>query len=560
MSDARGSEGVMGAKGVTVLATLAAAVVSGGWLLERGAREPNRVTTEQGTRLFREVMEKVSTDFVDPLPQDSIWRKAASGLLRQLRDPHSAFLTPAALGRLNERTSGNYGGLGVQVDVRDGWLTVTAPLPNSPASEAGIETGDRIVSVDDRNTFGLSVEEALRVLRGAPGSTARLVVERPGVGSRMTFTLTRRTVHQRAVRRALLLDGGVGYVEVATFSDSTSAELARAIDSLSRAGMRSLVFDLRGNPGGLLEQGVEVSELFLDAGQAIVAMKGRTPESNREFRDRAAQQWKSLPIVALVDEGSASAAEIVAGALQDHDRAVLVGAPTYGKGSAQSVFTIPGQGAVKLTTSLWYTPSGRSINRRAIEADEEDDVDTEADSVPLSKRAKFRTDAGRVVYGGGGILPDVIVADTLLTGAEREFERALGEDVPKFRDALADYALSLRAQKAVRDPLFAVTPAMREALWSRMTARGIAMPRDVYDRNAPLVDRALGIEIVRYALGADAELRRGVRDDPTLATAVALARGPGGTLLQRADSARKVHERAARAAGVAAQAEQDERR
>ena len=537
----------MGAKGVTVLAVLAAAIVSGGWLLERGAREPNRVSQEEGTRLFRQVLERVANDFVEPVAPDTLWRKAATGLLRQLRDPHSSFLTPQAYGRLNERTTGNYGGLGVQVDVRDGWLTVTAPLPNSPASEAGLETGDRIVSVDGKNTYGLTVEDALRTLRGEPGSTAKLVVERPGVAARMTFSLTRRVVHQRAVRRASLLEGGVGYVEVATFSDSTSSELARAIDSLSRAGMTTLVLDLRGNPGGLLEQGVGVAELFLDPGQPIVRMKGRTPDANREFVDQTAQRWSTLPVVTVVDEGSASAAEIVAGALQDHDRAVLVGEPTYGKGSAQSVFPIPGEGAVKLTTSLWYTPSGRSINRRPIEAD--DDDATAPDSLPLSKRAKFKTDMGRVVYGGGGILPDVVVADTLLAGAEHEFERALGEDVPRFRDALTDYALSLRAQKAIRDPLFAVTPQMREALWQRMTQRGIAMPRDLYDRNASLVDRALGIEIARYVLGADAEFRRGVRDDPTLATATSLARGARGmpTLLARADSARKVHERAARA-------------
>ena len=555
MSEAQGH---MGPKGVTVLAVLAAAVVSGGWLLERGAREPNRISPEQGSHLFRQVMERVATDYVEPVATDSLWRKAASGLLRQLRDPHSSFLSPQALGRLNERTTGNYGGLGVQVDVRDGWLVVTAPLANSPAAAAGLETGDRIVSVDGRNTYGMSVEEALRILRGAPGSTAKLVVERPGLGSRMTFELTRRVIHQRAVRRATMLEGGVGYVEVATFSDSTSAELARAIDSLTRAGMASLVLDLRGNPGGLLEQGVEVTELFLDKGQAIVRMKGRTPDASREFFDREPQAWRALPIVTLVDEGSASASEIVAGALQDHDRAVLVGAGTYGKGSAQSVFAIPGAGGVKLTTSLWYTPSGRSINRRPVNAEDDDVV--EPDSIPLSKRAKFRTDAGRIVYGGGGILPDVTVTDTLLAGAEVEFERALGEDVPRFRDALTDYAISLRAQRSVRDPLFAVTPAMREALWQRMTARGIAMPRAIYDRSAPLVDRALGIEIARYALGTDAEFLRGVRDDPMLSTAVALARGARdmSSLFARADSTRKVHERAARAVTGATSGSDDE--
>ena len=545
----------MRAKGVTVLATLAAAVVSGGWLLERGGGAPETLSRSQGTRLFNEVMQHVSRNYVEAVPADSLFAKAATGLLRELHDPHSAFLSAERLGKLNETTSGNYGGLGVQIDVRDGWVTVIAPMPGSPAEKAGIETGDRFVEINGKSTRGLTPDEATRALRGIPGSTIRLVVERPGVDARMPFTLARSTIHQRAVQRAVILDGDVGYVDVAVFSDSTAAELRQAVDSLARRGMRSLVVDLRGNPGGLLEQGVGVSELFLDPGKAIVRMKGRTPEANREFFDAQPQRWSALPVVMLVDGGSASASEIVAGALQDHDRAAIVGQTTYGKGSAQSVYMIRGAGAVKLTTALWYTPSGRTINKRPVQRDGDgEDAPTEhPDSIPLSQREKFRTDAGRVVYGGGGIMPDVVVSDTTRDEAALEFERALGEHVPKFRDALTDHALSIRAGNRPANERFAVTPAMREALWQRMTARGISMPRDVYDRAAPLVDRVLGGEVARFVFGADAEFRRGAAYDVALVEGLALVRGAADTrsLLQRADSARTARERAARLAPAA---------
>jgi carboxyl-terminal processing protease len=291
------------------------------------------------------------------------------------------------------------------------------------------------------------------------------------------------------------------------------------VDSLRGVGMQKLILDLREDPGGLLDQGVAVADLFLDPGQRIVSMHGRTPDANREFRDRAPQTWSDMPIAVLVDSGSASASEIVAGALQDHDRAVLIGSTTFGKGSAQSVFPLNGGGALKLTTALWYTPSGRSINRRR-DAGDDDDADTSAAKVP-----RFKTDGGRAVLGGGGITPDVKVPPTKTSEADIAFQQALGKNIPKFRDALTEYALSLKAARAVDSPNFTVTPAMREELMRRIRSRGITIDRAAYDAAAPLLDRVLGTEIARYSFGENAQFERRLRNDATMAAALQLLSG-----------------------------------
>jgi len=282
--------------------------------------------------------------------------------------------------------------------------------------------------------------------------------------------------------------------------------------------MKTLVLDLRTNPGGLLNQGVKVSDLFLNPGQKIVSMHGRLPEANREFADTAKQRWPDLPLIVLVDGRSASAAEIVAGALQDHDRAVIVGTPTYGKGSAQSVVSFGDQGGLKLTTARWFTPAGRSIARPRPNEDESDEP-------PPVKRERFRTDAGRVVYGGGGITPDVVAGDSTIPIAEGNFIHALGANGGHFRDAVTDYALYVKANHGVASPDFVVTPAMREEVWNRMKQRGIDIPRPVFDEGEPLVTRLIGYDIARYMFGSEAEFRRRASVDTALQRALQLAHG-----------------------------------
>jgi carboxyl-terminal processing protease len=508
---------------------LSSALVSGGWLVQRGliGSDVARVTSPAlGAKLFDEVYEHVAREYVDTLPDSTLYTDAVDGLVGELHDPHSAYLSPDLLAKLSERTSGTYVGVGIQIDLRDEGVTVASPVPGGPAVQAGIQAGDRLTEINGVAFHPATTEEAQKALRGAPGSVVRVTVERPGLATPLKFALTRREIRISSVQRGMMLDNGVGYVALTIFSEQSAPALRQAIDSLRTAGMKTLILDLRGDPGGLLDQGVDVSELFLDPGQRIVSMRGRTAQGSRSFDDRMAQPWPTLPIAVLVDSNTASAAEIVSGALQDHDRALLVGTPTYGKGSAQNVFNLPNGGALKLTTALWFTPSGRSINKARPSDDEGDDgapgpvTDTSAKARP-----RYKTDSGRVVLGGGGITPDVILPPAALSAGDSALQRVLGHQIPAFRNVVADYALSLKASHAVTSPNFQVTPAMRAELLRRMRAAGMTVDQPTYDGAVGVVDRTLGYDLAGYAFGQAVEAARRLHDDPVVMKTAAMVAG-----------------------------------
>ena len=521
----------MKSRALLAVVVLSTALASGGWLVERGLMG-SRPSASDNARMFNQVLGHVSRDFVDTLPDTAVFRRAAEGLISELHDPHSSYLSPKVYTSLNERTTGRYAGIGAQVDIRDAWPTVMSPIPGGPAIAAGIEAGDRIVAVEDKPMHGMSIEEAQKALRGAPGSVVRVTIERAGLAVPLKFALTRNEIRIRSVQHATMLNDGIGYVALTIFSEESAPDLRRAIDSLRAAGMQTLIFDLRGDPGGLLDQGVGVADLFLNENQRIVSMHGRTPQSNRTISDNANQPWPNMPLIVLVDSGSASASEIVAGALQDHDRALLLGTATYGKGSAQNLFPLSDGGAAKLTTALWFTPSGRSINRRQPSADNSES-DTATGPPP-----KYKTDAGRTVLGGGGITPDVLLPAATRTASDTAFDQALGKQIPLFRDALTDYALSVKASHQITSPNFVVTPAMRADLLKRMRARGLTMGDSTFAASSAIVDRLLGYEIARYTFGSDAEYARRIRDDRAIARAVEFARG-ATTQQQLLDRAKK---------------------
>ena len=507
----------MKARAIVAIAVLSCAIVSGGWLVQRGLISTGHAVASKkvdGSRLFSQVLERVEQEYVDSVAAQDVYRRAVDGLMLELGDPHSAYLTNDRLNRLNETTSGQYAGVGLEIDVREGWITVVRPLPDSPAEEAGIRTGDRIVEINEKSTYRWTVEEARKGLRGDPGTPIFLNVERFGTSARIPFRMTRRRIHVRPVQHALLLRDGIGYVDLLAFSDSAAPELRRQIDSLRGAGMTRLIFDLRGDPGGLLDQGVAVAELFLDPGKSIVSMRGRTPEVTRDFSDRQPQPWPDLMLGVLVDSGSASASEIVAGALQDHDRAVLIGTTTYGKGSAQTVYSVQG-GGLKLTIAKWFTPSGRSITRShgpAISADSAKKLD--------AKLPKYRTDAGREVNGNGGIRPDIVVTDSAASAAAVALTRAVGTHANDFRDVVTSFAMSFKASGAIRQSGFAVTPEMRAEFLRRLAERKVVIDPATARMAGPVLDRLLALQIERYVFGNDAEFRRTLRDDPVVQRAI----------------------------------------
>lgn len=514
--------------------TAAIAVISffsGGWLLQRGTGDQ---AVFRQARIFDDVLNHVRHFYVDSVPEADLYRKATDGLLTELKDPYSVLLVEDDFKDLTEKTSGNYAGLGIQIDVRDGWITVVAPLPESPAEQAGIQTGDLIVEVDGKSTHDWKSEAAVKALRGQAGSKVKILVRRPGLADPIPYELTRAAIHVRSVPPGTMFDGGVGYISLNPVSETSAQELESEIAALKQKGMKSMLLDLRNNPGGLLDQGVKVADLFLDPGQEIVSTRGRSRGSTRQFFDSDKQLDPALPIVVLVSEGTASAAEIIAGALQDHDRALVVGTPTFGKGLVQTLYPLGESTALKLTTARWFTPSGRTIQRVA--TDELDQVrqamadmdpraarDSASDSA-MAARPVFKTDAGRTVRGGGGIVPDVVVRPDTFTTSEREFVKAVGEKAAAYRDALTGYALELKEQKAVASEDFTVTPAMRQALYDRLVKKGVVVTPATFQAASTFIDQQLGYEISRYSFGRSAESRRRWQDDLQMQEALRLLR------------------------------------
>lgn len=498
-----------------VVGVLAVALAAGGWVLGQGFRAHETTASE---RLFDQVLARVADRYVDSIDVGTLYARAAAGMVAELGDPHSVFLDSSRFAQVQSRVSGVVGSLGLEVDARDSWVTVIATLPGTPAEFAGLRAGDRIVAIDGRATLNWTGDEARRALHGDPGTTVRVKVERLGTATPVDLTLERERVYVRPVQRAMLLEGDIGYVALRTFSDSAAIELRATIDSLYRGGMRSLVFDLRGNPGGLLSQGTAVADLFLNPGQSIVSLRGRVAEGRRVYLDEHGPQWKDLRVAVLVDRGTASASEIVAGALQDHDRALVIGRPTYGKGSAQTLVPLARDVAgLRLTIARWYTPSGRNIDRTEAIAGGASAPRAAPDS---AKQPVYRTDSGRVVAGGGGIVPDIVAGDSVSLLAARRLFNSLGTNVRALRTAIVDEAKALAA-RGVRDPMFVVTPQMRDAVYARLERAGAQVPRVRFDAASDWIDRSLGSETVQAALGRGTEARRLVVNDRVVQEAVA---------------------------------------
>lgn len=508
-----------------LLAVLLAALFLAGWSAGRG-QAAGRLYGHFD--LLVEVLQAVRANYVDPVEPEKIVGGAMNGMLRDL-DPYSQYLDPQAYEATRTSIEGAFDGIGAYVDTRDGYPSVIAPIEGTPAWEAGLLPGDLVVKVDGHPTWGLGLDAFAARLRGEPGSTVTLSVFRTGEADAHEVTLTRRRVVTKAVPFALIVAPGVGYLRLASFTDRAADETRAALDSLRSVGARSLVLDLRGNPGGLVQRAVDVAGLFLPRGALITRTQGRTRESEQRHAAAAARPVLDWPLAVLVDAGSASAAEIVAGALQDHDRALVLGATSFGKASVQSFFPLRGgDGALKLTTAHYLTPSGRSIHRvRAAagphEGAEDDDaaLDEEAPATPDSAPAiEYRTDAGRLVKGGGGIAPDIAVAADSLPPATRQIE--------SHRLAFRFAELWHREHRSAKPDLAEASEAFRR--W--LAGENRSLDDASWERERPMIGAVLERELARRYEGVQAAGRLSAMRDPVVQRAT--------RVLQRARAPRDV--------------------
>ena len=520
------------AKAVTVPAVIAVvAVVSGGWFLQRDVGLGANLYLQ--TRILEDVVNRIERHFVDEVEVQRLYDAALESVVASLNDPNSALLRAPDWEDMQIRTRGEYGGVGLEVVERDGFVTIVAPVPGTPGYRAGLRPGDRIVEVEGQPVEGWSTDQVAQLLRGEPGTSVRMGVRRHGVDRVIPYEITRAVIQLSAVPFALLLEGGVGYVPVEIFNGTTTMEVKAAVDSLVGEGMESLILDLRRNLGGLLLEGVGLSDLFLDAGSSIVEVRGRTSPIEH-YRAGADQEYPGMPVVVLVGHRSASASEIFAGALQDHDRALLIGAPTFGKGSVQSLFPVSGKRVLKLTTARWFTPSGRSIQREPgdqLLTFENGVITLRGELVrypDLQDRPRFNSAAGRVLRGGGGIVPDLwVLQDTLAATEDEAVKKIFG--VGQYVQAMQSWAVRYLQEHPGLEPGFVITDEDLADFHAALVEREVELTLEDLQRAGRTVKYHLGGEIALQAWEDRGQFERNAALDTQLRRALALlleARSP----------------------------------
>lgn len=514
---------------VPAVAVTVIALGSGGWLLQQGADAQE--STVYRARLFDEVHRLVSERYVDEVDPPDLYRMAIDGMLSELGDPYSVFIDVDETDDLELSIEGDYGGLGIRIQKVGEWITVMGVIANSPAERQGLMTGDRIVGVEGESARGWDDTEAVERLRGPKGEPVSIMIGRVGAAEPLEFTVVRDEIHVETVK-SFMADDRVGFVSLDQFSRDARDELRSAIRDLQDQGAEGLVLDLRWNPGGLLDQGVAVTDLFLPRGAGIVETRSRVEDQNFTFSAPNDEEFQGLPIVVIVNTASASASEILAGALQDHDRAVILGTPTFGKGSVQTVFSLPGGNHLKLTTAGWYTPSGRSITRSATHGSGDDLALAVTAQVSATRgivadtvgREVFHTAGGRSVYGGGGITPDVIVPDTT-TLDERELERLVGRAGFSLNQLAFRFGVEWTNAHPDIDPDFVVTSEMRNEFFQTIAEiEAVDLDQELFDRVEQRIDRFLEAQIANSAFGELAMFRRFEAHSPVYREAVELLR------------------------------------
>ena len=446
-------------------------------------------------------------------PSDIVY-DGIGGMLEVL-DPHSNFLDPRTFSKMRSRQEGSFFGVGIIISRRDGKITVIAPMAGTPAASKGLRTGDVIAAVGEQSTEEMSLDDVVDLVRGPEGTDVTLTIARPGMKEPFTVDITRTRIPQTTVRFAFMVRPDVGYIRLSEFTSSSAGEVRDAVDRLSAEGMQHLILDLRNNPGGSLDAAIGVADTFLSKGNLIVTTRGRTPSSHSTLSAPGHRKPFEGAVVVLVNEGSASASEIVAGAIQDHDRGLVLGEVTWGKGLVQTVFSVRDTG-LALTTARYYTPSGRSIQR-----DYESFFDYITHRNGSDGKDIYATDAGRTVLGGGGITPDVILSSrTLSEGLARLYGNSAF-----FRFAIDLLREVPETEQAATAGAFTVDEMVIERFWAWVLESEILSEESIEalrSSEQDLEDVALGItvEVLNAGVGLDEGYRTALETDEQFVAAL----------------------------------------
>jgi carboxyl-terminal processing protease len=486
-----------------------------GKLATHDVPKAGRTALQEFERTFRQAR----LDYMSQLPVDSLARSAVDGMLSTL-DPHSTYLEPVENETMQERFRGDFEGIGIYFEIRHGRLLVISPIVGSP-SYGKLRAGDHIARIENRTTEGITADQVMQRLRGPKGSRVRIGVRRPGLEQLLHLTIQRDRIQLSSVPYVFTLGDGIGYIRIIQFTESTGSEVASALQLLTDKGTTALILDLRGNGGGLLSQAVEVADYFVDYGDLIVYTRGRDRHSRRDYRARRPRSGKPLPLIALIDEGTASAAEILAGAIQDLDLGLVAGQTSFGKGLVQEQFPLSSNGGLLLlTVARYYSPLGRLI-QRPFSADFEAYYRDGGTAAPTDATpAAFLTDLGREVFGGGGITPDVVLSDPPYTDLEQAVLRS---------GALFDFGskwVSARDNWPPRFDRFLVSYEVPEealrALLDLLEQRELRLTLEERERLQPWLKQHLKSEFARVLWGDEAHYRISVEADSQILQSIDL--------------------------------------
>jgi len=483
-----------------------------------------RTSVPDQLRVFTAALAAVENGYVGTVESDRLVYSAISGMLQTL-DPHSNFMDPKSYAQMRERQEGRYYGLGITIAAVDGDLTVVSIFEGSPAYQRGMRRGDVIARITGQDTKGWTSDQAVRILRGAKGTPVQISIRRANFTNLIDLEVIRDEIHIPTVSAAFMIDGTTGYVRLSEFGENTDAELGRALKDLTKDGMKRLVFDLRNNPGGALDQAIRVSNRFLPRGDMVVYTRGRVNNSDSDYRATEPSDYLTLPMVTLVNRSSASASEIVSGALQDHDRSLIVGETTFGKALVQSVYRVSEGAGVAVTTAHYYTPSGRLIQRPWDEGFDDYLTYTLREQDPNKAHnatdLKY-TDAGRKVYSGGGIEPD-----RRFDGPIEGFSPTLLGRTLNNRQLFDTYAQRFSRKGDTRitvqsgaprelAPDFEVTDAMVAEFKDFVVKARVKMDEAAWQKDLPFIRAMIRYEIDLDLFGVAAARKHLVQRDPQM--------------------------------------------